>query len=317
MTDTPTTDGGLASPLTYYLDGTQTPSPTPDKVMFGGGVQTMPTKRLPVRPEYDDDLEEEEFMGYPDEDSAEAKAAIARAQAVSTTPPAAARPTIVISSDTLSPLLSGGNAPGLSAVSTASPLSPFQRYRGWLSAVVAPLEEFIDEAVDPREHYLDLREIAEGESGSVFAAVLNSSTAHKLRLPPLVKAKDADEILHGRTVLVAIKSVAIVPSGSPKLEDLQRELGLMRGLGLGHENVLGMDGVYVDLVEDSLWVRMELMERSLADIIGLAGDGLQLQERTIARFASDVRIFPFFSFLFCVSLTHLVLLWEYFPSLGL
>jgi len=52
-----------------------------------------------------------------------------------------------------------------------------------------------------------------------------------------------------------------------------------------------MDGVYVDLVEDSLWVRMELMERSLADIIGLVGNGLQLQERTIARFASDVRYF--------------------------
>ena len=293
MTDTPTTDGGLASPLTYYLDGTQTPSPTPDKAVFGGGVQTMPLKRLPVRPEYDDDLEEEEFIGYPDEDSAEAKAAIARAQATATTPPAA-RPTIVISPDTVSPSLSG-TVPGLSTAST--PLSPFQRYRGWLSAVVAPLEEFIDEAVDPREHYLDLREIAEGDSGSVFAAVLNSSTAHKLRLPPLVKAKDADEILHGRTVLVAIKSVAIVPSGSPKLVDLQRELGLMRGLGLGHENVLGMDGVYVDLVEDSLWVRMELMERSLADIIGLAGDGLQLQERTIARFASDVCI-PFFFFSF-------------------
>ncbi|KIM41724.1 hypothetical protein M413DRAFT_71058 [Hebeloma cylindrosporum] len=286
MTDTPTTDGGLASPLTYYLDGAQTPSPTPDKMVFSGGVQTMPPKRLPVRPEYDDDLdEEEEFMGYPDEDSAEAKAAIARAQAASTTPPAA-RPTIVISSETVSPSISG-NATELSTT-TSTPLSPFQRYRGWLSAVVAPLEEFIDEAVDPREHYLDLREIAEGESGSVFAAMLNSSTAHKLRLPPLVKARDADEILHGRTVLVAIKSVAIVPSGSPKLVDLQRELGLMRGLGLGHENVLGMDGVYVDLVEDSLWVRMELMERSLADIIGLAGDGLQLQERTIARFASDV-----------------------------
>jgi len=313
MTDTPTTDGGLASPLTYYLDGTQTPSPTPDKVMFGGGVQKMPPKRLPVRPEYDDDLEEEEFMGYPDEDSEEAKAAIARAQAASSTPPAA-RPTIVISSDTVSPSLSS-DAPGLSTTST--PLSPFQRYRGWLSAVVAPLEEFIDEAVDPRDHYLDLREIAEGDSGSVFAAMLNSSTAHKLRLPPLVKAKDADEILHGRTVLVAIKSVAIVPSGSPKLVDLQRELGLMRGLGLGHENVLGMDGVYVDLVEDSLWVRMELMERSLADIIGLVGDGLQLQERTIARFASDVCSLPFFRCSFCGSLTKLVLLWHYRSSVPL
>ena len=58
--------------------------------------------------------------------------------------------------------------------------------------------------------------------------------------------------------------------------------------GLGHDNILSMDGVYVDLKEDSLWVRMELMERSLADIIGLVGEGLQLQERTIARFTSDV-----------------------------
>ena len=34
MTDTPSTDGGLASPLNYYLNGTQTPSPAPDKVAF-------------------------------------------------------------------------------------------------------------------------------------------------------------------------------------------------------------------------------------------------------------------------------------------
>jgi len=81
--------------------------------------------------------------------------------------------------------------------------------------------------------------------------------------------------------------VAIVPSGSPKLVDLERELKLMKELA-GHENVLGMDGVYVDLVEDSLWVRMELMERSLADMVGLVGDGLMLQDRMLARFASDV-----------------------------
>lgn len=58
--------------------------------------------------------------------------------------------------------------------------------------------------------------------------------------------------------------------------------------GLWHENVLGMDALYVDLSEDSLWIRMELMERSLADIVGLVGDGLMLQDRMIARFASDI-----------------------------
>jgi len=48
------------------------------------------------------------------------------------------------------------------------------------------------------------------------------------------------------------------------------------------------DAVNVDLVEDFLWVRMELMERSLADIISLVGEGLMLQDGMIARFASNV-----------------------------
>ncbi|KAH9476995.1 Serine/threonine-protein kinase pakC [Psilocybe cubensis] len=298
MHPTPTTDGGIASPLLYYLDGAHTPSPTPDKVSFAPGQQQVPSS-LPPPPSsswnrdaahaYDDEDDEVEFAGFPDEETmeAEALAAAAAASAIAPSPGAASRPTIVISDEPISshgttmPVSSAGITP-----ETATPLSPFQQYRGWLSDVVAPLEEFIDEAVDPRDHYLDLTEIAEGESGSVFAALLNPATAHKLRLPPLIKAQDAEAVRAGQPVMVAIKSVAIVPSGSPKLVDLQRELSLMRGLG--HENVLGMDGVYVDLVEDSLWVRMELMERSLADIIALVGDGLQLQERTIARFASDV-----------------------------
>jgi len=58
--------------------------------------------------------------------------------------------------------------------------------------------------------------------------------------------------------------------------------------GLWHEHILGMDAMYVDLVEDSLWIRMELMERSLADVLELVEDGLVLHERTMARFASDV-----------------------------
>ncbi|PPQ90271.1 LOW QUALITY PROTEIN: hypothetical protein CVT25_013096 [Psilocybe cyanescens] len=284
---TPTTDGGLASPLLYYLDGVQTPSPTPDKISFelgqhshGPPLSSM-SKAAAWSREQDEDEDEAEFAGYPDEETMEAEALAAAAASPGMVP----RPTIVISDAPLSSHCGSVTSSGITP-ETSTPLSPFQRYRGWLSDVVAPLEEFIDEAVDPREHYLDLREIAEGESGSVFAALLNPTTAHKLRLPPLVKAQDADEVINARPVMVAIKSVAIVPSGSPKLVDLQRELSLMRGLG--HENVLGMDGVYVDLVEDSLWVRMELMERSLADIIALVGDGLQLQERTIARFASDV-----------------------------
>ena len=301
---TPATDSAsLVSPLMYYLDGTQTPSPTADKPTFKAlppspAAATVPqSSRTKAQNEDgvdsyasiyspgDDDEEGDIPFTYPDESTVEAVRA-SMAAAAATVP--APRPTIVISDEphTSSTLLSATTG------TATAPLSPFQQYRGWLSAVVAPLEEFIDETVDPRNHYLDLTEIAEGESGSVYSACLNPLTASKLRLPPAIKAKDAEDMSqHPEQVkLVAIKSVAIVPSGSPKLVDLQRELTLMKGLS--HENVLGMDGVYVDLVEDSLWVRMELMERSLADLVGLVGDGLMLQDRMLARFASDVRRFP-------------------------
>ena len=296
---TPATDSAsLVSPLMYYLDGAQTPSPT-DKMAFKAlpltpAVAMPQSSRTKAKNEDgvnsyasiyspgSDDEEGDVPFTYPDETTVEAvRASMAAAAAVS-----APRPTIVINDEPLS-------STSLTASTTmgTAPLSPFQQYRGWLSAVVAPLEEFIDETVDPRNHYLDLTEIAEGESGSVYSACLNPLTASKLRLPPAIKAKDAEDMSqHPEQIkLVAIKSVAIVPSGSPKLVDLQRELTLMKGLS--HENVLGMDGVYVDLVEDSLWVRMELMERSLADLVGLVGDGLMLQDRMLARFASDVRHF--------------------------
>jgi hypothetical protein len=49
-----------------------------------------------------------------------------------------------------------------------------------------------------------------------------------------------------------------------------------------------MDELFVDLVDDALWIVMELMERSLADVVALVEEGLMLQERMIARFARDV-----------------------------
>jgi len=157
-----------------------------------------------------------------------------------------------------------------------------RRYRGWLSEVVAPLEEFIDHHTDPRDHYVDLQEVAEGESGSVYSARVVDS--HKLTFPITTQYNRGED--GGGETLVAIKNVPILPSGSPKLNDLQRELALMKGVR--HEYVLAMDALYVNLAEDSLWIRMELMERSLADVVGLVEGGLMVQERMIARFASDV-----------------------------
>ena len=49
--------------------------------------------------------------------------------------------------------------------------------------------------------------------------------------------RQGNKIASGQVKLVAIKSIAILPSGSPKFVDLHRELTLMKGLG--HTNVLG------------------------------------------------------------------------------
>lgn len=265
---TPLTDAGLDSPLTYYLDSSS--SPDASKLAFPPSPRHY--LRLSVTDTFGNTKDDEIIVSPQEGDQ--------RAPSTSPPTPPPPRPKIVISSAS-SPVL-----PTSATSSGTTPLTPFQRYPGWLSSVVAPLEQFIDEAIDPREYYLDLHEIAEGESGSVFASQLTKENRQKLKLPPLIKARDADDLANDRTTLVAIKSIAILPSGSPKLVDLGRELSLMKGLG--YEHVLTMDAVYVDLVEDTLWIRMELMERSLADIIGLVPEGLMLQDRMIARFASDV-----------------------------
>ena len=163
-----------------------------------------------------------------------------------------------------------------------SPSSPAPRYPGWLSAVVAPLKGFINDTLDPRELYADLREIAEGESGSVFAArVLPRAGAG-------AGAGTGTPEAAAPGAYVAIKHIAILPSGSPKIDDLRRELALMRGVA--HPHVLAMDALYVDLQEDSLWIRMELMSRSVADVIALVEEGVFLNEKAIAQIASDVRV---------------------------
>ncbi|KAJ4486380.1 kinase-like protein [Lentinula aciculospora] len=167
-------------------------------------------------------------------------------------------------------------------------MTPNQRYRGWFLEVINPLDEFIDEPINPRDYYLDLTEVAEGESGSVYAARIseNANLARLSKLPPLIKARDVEGQNNGETMLVAIKTVPILPSGSTKLDELRKELSLLRGIM--HGNILGMHALYVDLVEDSLWIRMELMVRSLADVVILCEESLVLQERVIARFTHDI-----------------------------
>lgn len=187
------------------------------------------------------------------------------------------RPSIVtdVQENFLSTRRTDGNllTPVSPSSSSPSPSSPAPRYPGWLSAVVAPLKGFINDQLDPRDLYADLREIAEGESGSVYAArVLPSPTSPE---------KEPNSY-------VAIKNIAIMPSGSPKIDDLQRELTIMKGLS--HPHILTMDSLYVDLQDDSLWIRMELMERSVADVIALVEEGIILDERVMSQMAGDVSI---------------------------
>ncbi|KAL5478822.1 hypothetical protein ACEPAI_2099 [Sanghuangporus weigelae] len=177
-------------------------------------------------------------------------------------------------------LVSSASASPSSGTPSPSP-SPMDRYRGWVSEVVAPLEEFIDHTVDPRELYTDLQEIAEGESGSVFSATISFPPSPKTRSK--ISVKDTKARSSGK---VAVKQVPLLPGGSPKLEDLRKELMLVSRVS--HTNILSMDALYVDLVEDSLWIEMELMERSLADVLALVEEGLVLEENVIARFTGDI-----------------------------
>jgi len=202
-------------------------------------------------------------------------------------------------SQMLSPFNGASHSPG------SGGSSPAQRYPGWVSDVLSKvgLETFVDEKVEPRDHFDGLTEVAEGESGFVYQAKV-------LRTVPRSKLTKRVPQLGG---VVAIKSVPILPSGSSKLEDLRKEVEVMKrvfeddrsaasspfspasGCPAGVAHVLIMEAMYVDLQEDALWIRMELMERSLADVVALVEEGRleRIDEQVIARFAYDVRTFAF------------------------
>ena len=90
---------------------------------------------------------------------------------------------------------------------------------------------------------------------------------------------------------MAVKQVPLLPGGSPKLKDLRKELLLVSCVS--HTNILSMGTLHVDLIEDSLWIEMELIERSLADVLALMEEGVVPEEKAIARFTGDVRCSEF------------------------
>ena len=197
----------------------------------------------------------------------------------STLPVTARRPPIAIATDL-------ENLIGVPASSLSSPpteqdgpvLETTPRYPSWLAAGVLPLAEFIDDSSDPRALFTDLQEIAQGESGSVYSAC--APTVASQFWPPTPtspmseispEGDEADEgLAQSKQGLVAIKCVPLLRGRTEKLADLRRELELARALR--HANVLCMERLYVDVSEESLWIGMELMDRSLADILAVIGE---------------------------------------------
>ena len=287
-------------PSFAVADCNRKPSPSPRDTFGNVPKESMIVKITSQDENVDGDLgkdnDTDSHILTREEDQEQGAWDILRGDAAAASTAYVARPLIVVSGESTPPDVSTDSillsAPGPSDLPSKALI---ERYPGWLSGVVNPLAPFIDATVEPRDHYVELQEIAEGESGSVFAARVDPDNADKLRLHPSVKSRDTEEIEKGAPALVAIKIIAITPPCSnvevpeaQKLIDLERELKLMKGLW--HENILGLDALYVDLTEDTLWVRMELMERSLADIVGLVAAGLVLHDRMIARFALDVSL---------------------------
>jgi len=162
------------------------------------------------------------------------------------------------------PMLKGSSAASIPFDS--SQLSPKSR------DILKPLFNFI-RGGDPYSIYSDLQQVAEGESGGIYAAQVISKS--KLQ----------------SSVRVAIKKVRVEEENRLKIDILKREMNLFSRIR--QENLLTYSEMWVAGVglgdaETELWVRMDLMERSLADLLGLLPEGLILEERHVARFAMDV-----------------------------
>jgi len=130
------------------------------------------------------------------------------------------------------------------------------------------------QAADPRAMFFNLVEIAEGESGSVYTADL--MTQSPVLGPPGSNRGD----------VVAMKKVSVVMA-APKIDSVRYELDVLRDVQ--HENLLGYHSLY--FAEDALWLRMELMDRSCADLLALYEVGLVVDEKHIACVTRDVSYF--------------------------
>jgi hypothetical protein len=284
-------DGGLGSPVDTlaFTSGPNSQedagNKSPRQVHVHGYGSPLPSLSSPLRacfPESEsEESRQEQDEETQDDDTQKESAQVPCVTPPPSTPPVAVhRPPITIATDL-------ENLIGVPASSLSSPpteqdgpvLETTPRYPSWLAAGVLPLAEFIDDSSDPRALFTDLQEIAQGESGSVYSACAAPNVTSQFRPPTptsLVseispEGDEADEgLAQSKQGLVAIKCVPLLRGRTEKLADLRRELELARALR--HANVLRMERIYVDVAEESLWIGMELMDRSLADVLAVVGE---------------------------------------------
>jgi hypothetical protein len=127
------------------------------------------------------------------------------------------------------------------------------------------------QSADPRAIFANLVEIAEGESGSVYAAELMVQS-------PVPGSSGGD--------IVAVKKVSVV-TATQKINSVRHEMDILKDVW--QENVLAYHSLF--FAEDELWLRMELMDRSCADLLALYEMGLVVEERHVACITQDVSYF--------------------------
>ncbi|KAI8369233.1 kinase-like domain-containing protein [Radiomyces spectabilis] len=134
-----------------------------------------------------------------------------------------------------------------------------ERSQTHLSLDSSSIDDIVDHA-DPTRLYTDFILIAEGESGPMYAAKQTATD---------------------RTV--AIKKIS--RSAEQKLNKIRNELTTMKMSR--HPNIVEYIGCY--MTEDEVWVVMECMDVSLADIISVeADDKPRMREHQIGRVARDI-----------------------------
>nr|GAT53157.1 kinase-like protein [Mycena chlorophos] len=166
------------------------------------------------------------------------------------------------------------------------PIEAPGQYSGWVSAIIAPIQEFIDFSINPHRHYLEPVEVHESSSGITLAiARLAHDGREKLVLSDSARQRDEQDLMANHSTFVAISIIPVLPGDNIQVELVHRELQR----NLLHEHIVGIDAVYLDPSTDSIWLRKELMAMSLKRIIGLKHAGsVSLPDSLIARCIKDI-----------------------------